>query len=217
VHSAKLLSVNVGTPRPATWAGIGRTSIAKETVSGAVAVSELGLAGDEVSDTKHHGGRDQAVYAFAREDLDWWEEELGQPIANGQFGENLTTVGIDVNAAEVGERWRIGSALFEVASVRIPCNDFKNWMGQSGFEKRAWVKRFTAVGKPGPYLRVVTEGSCRVGDTVDVVHRPGHGITVTSMFRALTTEPDLLPELLKVDGLVSQARSRAEKYLNSPR
>ncbi len=89
-----------------------------------------------MSDTVHHGGPDQAVYAFAREDLDYWAQELGRDIRDGQFGENLTTVGIDVNEAEVGERWRIGTAVFEIASVRIPCNDFKNWMGASGYEMR---------------------------------------------------------------------------------
>ena len=91
-------------------------------------MATLGIEGDQVSDTVHHGGPDQAVYAFAREDLDFWARELGREIRDGQFGENLTTVGIDVNEAEVGERWRIGTAVFEVASVRIPCNDFKNWM-----------------------------------------------------------------------------------------
>ncbi len=217
MQSATLLSVNVGTPRPATWAALGRTSIAKDAILGSVAVSELGLSGDEVSDTKHHGGPDQAVYAFAREDLDWWEGELGQQIAAGQFGENLTTQGLEVNDAEVGERWRIGTVLFEVASARIPCNDFKNWMGQSGYETRAWVKRFTAVGRPGPYLRVLAAGNCQAGDPIEVVHQPGHGVSVTTMFRALTIEPGLLPELLKVDGLVAQARARAERYVNGQR
>ena len=99
-------------------------------------VATLGVEGDQVSDTVHHGGPDQAVYAFAREDLDCWARELGRDIRDGQFGENLTTVGIDVNEAEVGERWRIGTAVFEIASVRIPCNDFKNWMGASGYEDR---------------------------------------------------------------------------------
>ena len=98
--------------------------------------------GDQVGDTKHHGGVDQAVYAFAREDLDWWEGELGREIRDGQFAENLTTRGIDVNEAEVGERWRVGSALLEVAMVRIPCNDFKNWQRLNGYDDRAWVKRF---------------------------------------------------------------------------
>ena len=128
-------------------------------MTGAVRVRRLGLEGDQVGDTEHHGGRDQAVYAFAREDLDWWEVELGREIRNGQFAENLTTRGIDVNEAEVGERWRIGSDLFEVAMVRIPCNDFKNWQRLNGYDDRAWVKRFAEQGRPGPYLRVIEEGS----------------------------------------------------------
>ncbi len=88
---ALLRSVNVGRPREATWAEIGRTSIDKQPVSGPVEVDTLGLAGDQVSDTRHHGGVDQAVYAFAREDLDRWAEVLGEEIRDGQFGENLTT------------------------------------------------------------------------------------------------------------------------------
>jgi MOSC domain-containing protein YiiM len=133
-------------------------------------------------------------------------------VPDGQFGENLTTMGVDVNEAEVGERWRIGSAVFEVASVRIPCNDFKGWMGHSGFDNRGWVKRFTAEGRPGPYLRVVEEGLVQAGDEVAVVHRPGHGVTVTTMFRALTLEPEQLPRLLAVENLVPEARAKAEKY-----
>jgi MOSC domain-containing protein YiiM len=207
-----LRSVNVGQPKDADWAGIGRTSIDKHPVAGPVAVHTLGLDGDQVSDTEHHGGVDQAVYAFAREDLDRWVEALGTEIRDGQFGENLTTVGIDVNEAEVGERWAIGTAEFEVASVRIPCNDFKEWMGLSGHDNAAWVKRFTADGRPGPYLRVTTPGVIAAGDEISVVHRPGHGVTASLMFRALTTERELLPRLLVVDGLPAEARERAEEY-----
>jgi MOSC domain-containing protein YiiM len=112
--SAHVRSVNVGMPRKAVWAEIGRTSIDKRPVTGPVAVARLGLDGDQVSDTRHHGGVDQAVYAFAREDLDFWAGELGRDVRDGQFGENLTTEGIDVNEAEIGERWRIGTAELEV-------------------------------------------------------------------------------------------------------
>ena len=208
-----LRSVNLGTPRPWDWAGIGRTSIEKHQARSPVRATTLGLEGDQVSDTVDHGGVDQAVYAFAREDLDAWTETLGQSIRDGLFGENLTTSGYDVNEAEIGERWQVGSAVLEVASVRIPCNDFKGWMGESGFDNTAWVKRFTAIGRPGPYLRVVQEGVLAAGDPVEVVHRPGHGVTVSTMFRALTTDQDLLPRLLVVDGLVVEARERAEKYV----
>ena len=208
-----LVSVNVGLPRVADWAGIGATAMDKRPVAGPVAVRSRGLDGDQVGDVKHHGGVDQAVYAFAREDLDWWAAELGEEIRDGMFAENLTTRGIDVNEAEVGERWSVGGVLLEVASVRIPCNDFKNWMGLGGFDNRAWVKRFTQVGRPGPYLRVLTEGTLAAGDEIAVVHRPGHGVTVSTMFRALTTEADLLPRLLEVDGLAAEARRAAERYV----
>jgi MOSC domain-containing protein YiiM len=206
-------SVNTGMPRDWEWAGIGYTSIEKFPVSGPVQCGKLGLEGDQVSDVAHHGGVDQAVYAFAREDLDAWVEALGQPIRDGLFGENLTTVGYDVNEAEIGERWRVGSTVLEVASIRIPCNDFKGWLGENGFDNTAWVKRFSEVGRPGPYLRVVEEGVLQAGDRVEVVHRPGHGVTVSTMFRALTTQHELLPQLLLVDGLVEEAREKAERYV----
>ena len=209
----RVISVNLGLPQPQAWADLGRTSIDKRPVEGPVRARTLGLDGDQVSDVKHHGGVDQAVYAFAREDLDWWAAELGAPVRNGQFGENLTTEGIDVNEAEVGEHWAVGTAVVEVASVRIPCNDFKGWMGETGFDTTAWVRRFTAVHRPGPYLRVVQEGTVTAGDELRVVRRPGHGVTVSTMFRALTTHRQLLPELLEVDGLVAEAREAAEGYV----
>lgn len=212
---SQLVSVNVGTPRDAPWAGIGRTSIDKAPAVGPVEVGRLGLAGDEVSDTRFHGGPDQAVYAFAREDLDRWAEELGQEIRDGQFGENLTTRGLDVNEAEVGERWLVGTALLEVASIRTPCNDFKTWMGRCGHDDRAWVKRFALDARPGPYLRVLDPGAVQAGDDIAVLHRPGHGVTVSLMFRALNLEPALLPRLLEVDGLAERPRRKAEQYVAS--
>ena len=212
----RLRSINVGRPQERDWAGIGRTSIDKRPVSGTVAARTLGLDGDQVSDTRHHGGVDQAVYAFAREDLDFWQHELGLEdgaIRDGQFGENLTTEGYDVNEALVGERWAIGSALFEVASVRIPCNDFKNWQRVSGFDDRRWVKRFATVGRPGPYLRVLEEGEIEAGHRLEVVSRPDHDVTVGVMFRALTTRREWLPRLLEVEAVPLEVRQIAERYV----
>lgn len=207
-------TVSVGQPKDEQWAGnLKRTAIVKRPVPGVVSVRTLGLAGDQVADTKNHGGPDKAVYVFAREDLDRWGRELGRPVADGMFGENFTTRGIDVNEALVGERWRVGTALLEVASVRIPCSVFAAWLGLSGFDNERWIRRFTAVGRPGPYLRVLEEGELAAGDEVVVEHRPGHGVTVSTMFRALTTNRELLPELLAVDGLTAQARQKAEAYV----
>jgi MOSC domain-containing protein YiiM len=205
-------SVNVGLPREAAWAGIGRTSIDKAPVLGPVEVHGLGVAGDQVSDTRHHGGPDQAVYAFSREELDWWAEQLGDELRDGEFGENLTTSGIDVDEAEVGERWQVGTVLLEVRSVRTPCNDFKEWMGRGGHDNTAWVRRFAERARPGAYLRVLQPGVLAAGEPIEVVHRPGHGVTASFLFRALTREPALLPRLLDVEGLVEKARDKAERF-----
>ena len=94
---------------------------------------------------RNHGGPDQAVYAYAREDLDL-EAELGRPLENGVFGENLTTEGLDVNGALIGERWRIGpDVILEVSRPRIPCGTFQGWMAQGD-----WIKRFTQVARRAP-------------------------------------------------------------------
>jgi len=209
VPDAHLRSVNVGQPEDGEWAGsLKRSSHRKHSVSGPVLAHRLGLAGDQVTDIENHGGPDMAVYAFAREDLDRWAAELGHEIPDGHFGENLTTYGIDVNEALVGERWRVGEALVEIAKVRIPCQTFKGWMGLTGYDDTAWVKRFTADNRPGPYLRVIEEGMVQAGDPIEVVHRPGHGITVSFMFRALTSERHLAPELLRIEGLAASVHAQ---------
>lgn len=206
VNASFLHSINVGRPRSTTGTRDERTAIRKAAAQGPVLATRLGLTGDQVGNPDVHGGPDMAVYAFAREDLDRWAEQLAREVPDGQFGENITTYGIDVNAALVGERWRIGGAVFEVAKVRIPCTTFQRWMGESGYDSTAWVKRFALDGRPGPYLRVLEEGEIRVDDAIEVVHRPDHGISVSDMFRALTTERHRMPELLAIDGLAESVR-----------
>ena len=147
----KLLSVNVGQPRENPWKAIKLTGIDKRPVDGPVMVTPprakgmgmVGLAGDRVYDVREHGGPDQAVYAYAREDLDFWAAELDRPLPNGVFGENLTTEGLDCNGALIGERWRIGPAVvLEASGPRIPCGTFQGWLAQAG-----WIKRFALAGR----------------------------------------------------------------------
>lgn len=216
----KLLSLNVGRARAVDYTDHpdGVTGIDKRPVEGSVRVAApgpkgsaaSGLTGDTVCDLRHHGGDDQAVYAVAREDLDAWERELGRPLPNGVFGENLTTEGLDVSGALIGERWQIGSeVVLEITSGRIPCRTFQEHLGEKG-----WVRRFTLRGAPGAYLRVIVPGEIRAGDAVRIVHRPAHKVTVAVQFRAVTTQRELLPDLLAAgDALHPEARAAAEKYV----
>jgi MOSC domain-containing protein YiiM len=211
----RLVSVNVGKPRANLWQSVELTGIDKHPVSGSVMVTApetertgaVGLAGDRVFEVDFHGGRDMAVYAYAREDLDFWAAELGTPLRSGVFGENLTTAGIDVSGALIGERWRIGpDVVLEVCQPRIPCRTFQGWLAQEG-----WVKRFTAAVRPGTYLRVIEPGRIQAGDPIAVEHRPGHDVTVAITFRALTTESELLPRLPAVGTLPDEIKDLARK------
>ena len=216
----RLLSVNLGRPKsvPYTDNPQGVTGIDKRPAEGPVRVAApgpkgvagSGLAGDAVCHLRHHGGDDQAVYAVAREDLDDWERELGRTLGNGAFGENLTTTGLDVSGARIGERWRIGpQVVLEVTSGRIPCRTFQEHLGEKG-----WVRRFTAKAATGAYLRVIEPGEIRAGDGIEIVHVPEHEVTARMEFQATTTHRELLPRLLAAgDALHPEARAAARKYL----
>ena len=183
-------SVNVGVAVDVPWGQLKRSGIDKRPVQGPVRLHLMGVGTDEVADVHNHGGAVQAVYAYAREALDEWEQLLGRELSPGQFGENLTTTGIDLNQVHAGERWAIGGALLEVSGVRIPCSVFQGFIGEAH-----WVKRFAQHGVPGPYLRVVEEGDIRAGDEIEIVERRDHEVTIDFLFRALTTERDLLGRL----------------------
>ena len=210
-----LASVNLAAPRANPWKAVPWTGIDKQPQDGPVAVRDpgpkatglgSGLVGDFVGDTAHHGGAEQAVYAFAREDLDAWKERLGRVLPNGFFGENLTTRGLDVNDARIGERWRIGDEVeLVVTGPRIPCSTFRGWVGL-----RDWLKVFTREARPGAYLRVATPGTIVATDAVEVVHRPDHDVSVALAYRAITLERELLPRLLAAgDDLPDELRAAA--------
>jgi MOSC domain-containing protein YiiM len=201
----KVLSVNVGQPRENPWKTMKLTGIDKRPVAGPVMVKKprasgmglVGLAGDRVYDVREHGGPDKAVYAYSREDMDFWAGELDLALPNGVFGENLTTEGMDANGALIGERWRVGPALvLEATGPRVPCGTFQGWLAQAG-----WIKRFALAGRPGAYFRVIEPGEVQVGDEIEIVYRPDHDVTVALTFRALLVDPDLLPRLLVADAL----------------
>lgn len=188
-----VLSVNVAVPHESRWTRARVTGIDKRPVRGPLAVTApgpkgtgaVGLAGDRVYDVKDHGGDDQAVYAYAREDLDAWAHDLGRELVSGMFGENLTTLHVDVTHARIGERWRVGERLvLEVAGPRTPCRTFAGWMGEP-----RWVRRFTEAAMPGAYLRVVEPGEVEADDPIVREHRPAGAQTVADVFRAVMNQP----------------------------
>jgi MOSC domain-containing protein YiiM len=210
VSAGRLLAVCVSGPDllPLPDRRPNRSGIDKKPVAGRVAVRELGLDGDVQVNRRYHGGEGQAVYAYAQEDADWWSAELDRELPPGRFGENLRTAGLDLTGALLGERWQVGTALLEVTAPRIPCANFARF-----WDVPQLVKRFTAHGASGAYLRVLRTGEVGAGDEVAVVHRPDHGVTTGDAFRALTTRRARLPELAPALGFLpvrDQARIAAK-------
>ncbi|MBO0676134.1 MOSC domain-containing protein [Mycolicibacterium sp. S2-37] len=212
-----VLTVNVARPRPNPAKNSVITGIVKVPTDDAVTVrapgplrggSGSGLEPDVIGNRRLHGGDDQAVYAYAREDLDRWQSRLDRTLDNGNFGENFTTSGIDVTHAVVGERWHVGDdgLVLEVTSPRTPCKTFVAWL-----EVPNLIKTFTDVAEPGAYLRVIRPGTVRAGDRIVVADRPDHGVTVQTVFRAILREPQLLDQLRDIDALPADIRRKAQR------
>lgn len=197
---ASVVSVNIGHPEPNPYKPADTTGIGKVPQTSPVEVRApgpkhgglgSGLVGDHIGDKHHHGGDDQAVYAFQLEDLQRWAGRLGRELPPGSFGENLTTSGIDLNTSRLGERWRVGNEVeLQVSCPRIPCATFRGWMQEPG-----WLRTFTLDARSGAYLRVVKPGRIAAGDPVEVLAVPDHDVTIELAFLALTTEPALLSRL----------------------
>ncbi|MEU4774810.1 MOSC domain-containing protein [Micromonospora sp. NPDC023644] len=211
--TGRLASVNIGVVTEAEWAGdaSGRSGIDKRPVDGPVLLRADGVAGDFIGERAHHGGPEQAVYAYAEEDASWWAGEIGRGIRPGGFGENLTTYAVDVTGAVIGEQWAVGSALLQVTKPRTPCTTFAGFWGVPDL-----IRRFTVRATPGAYLRVLREGEVGAGDPVEVVDRPAHGVTIGEVFRALSLEPELLPRLLDAPDLPEGVREKARRRLAGP-
>jgi MOSC domain-containing protein YiiM len=196
-------AVNVGLPRAVAVNGREvLTAIWKSPVQGRVPLRGVNLRGDDQADREVHGGPDKAVYAYAAEDTERWEAELGEALGPGAFGENLTTRGIAVSGAVIGERWAVGSTLLEVAQPRLPCFKLGLRMGDPRFPKR-----FAAAGMPGAYLRVLREGDIGAADAIRVLSRPEHAVTSALVSRAILREPQLLARALQATELPAELRA----------
>jgi MOSC domain-containing protein YiiM len=204
---ARILSVNVGGVRQFDYHGRpAQSAIWKSAVSGRVAARGVNLSGDRQADLGAHGGFDKAAYAYSVEDHRWWEGEIGRPLTYGEFGENLTTQGIEPNDALVGERWQIGSAVFEVSEPRIPC-----WRLGVRMNDETFPRRFSKALRPGTYLRIVVEGEVGAGDEIRVMEKPDHDLTVRDVFRIYTRDRGEVSRLLAIPQLSESWRRWAER------
>lgn len=180
----RVISINVGAVREVEWEGRRvTTGIWKHPVTGRVALRGVNFAGDDQADRRVHGGPDKAIYAYSREDYDYWHRREAMATSSGLFGENLTVEGLDLSAALIGERWHVGSAILEVAQPRLPCYKLGIRVGDARF-----LKKFLAAGRTGAYLRIVQEGDVGAGDVIEIASQPVHGITLRLMVDALADD-----------------------------
>jgi MOSC domain-containing protein YiiM len=192
VQAGAVVSVNLAVVRtdPFTRVKSGRSGIDKRPASGPVRLEVDGAVGDTICDTANHGGPEQAVYAYAVDDLDFWANELQRPLEPGNVGENLTLRGVDCSRAVVGERWRVGHAVLRVTGPRTPCRVFAGFLDVPDL-----IKRFFAAGRPGAYLAVEQPAAVSAGDAVTVLDRPSHGVTVADLLAATGGRRELLPHI----------------------
>jgi MOSC domain-containing protein YiiM len=211
MSAATIVSVNVGRPRAFQHNGRSATSsIWKSPVDRRVAVRGVNVEGDDQADREVHGGPDKAVYAYALEDVRFWERELGRALELAAVGENLTTEHIDVTGAVVGARWAIGSAEFEVSEPRAPC-----WKLAHKMDDPTFIRRFTKAGRPGAYLRIVREGEIGAGDEIRILSTPAHRMTVGDVFRIYSRDRDEVAKLVAIPELSQSWRSWAERKLRA--
>ena len=207
----KVLSVNVGRPREFDYHGrSAKSAIWKSPVGGRVAARGVNLDGDDQADRKAHGGPHKALYAYATEDSRWWEQQLGRSISFGEFGENLTLEGVDVNGARIGERWQVGTTLLEVSEPRIPC-----WRLGVRMNDDHFPARFTEAMRPGTYLRIIAEGEVGADDEVTRASLPEHDLSVRDVFRIYTRDRNEVERLLAVHQLSERWHSWAARLLHS--
>ncbi|MFZ6004216.1 MAG: MOSC domain-containing protein [Actinomycetota bacterium] len=204
VTPAVVRSVNVGRPRHLEWRGRQvTTAIWKEPVSGAIHVKGVNLEGDDQADRRVHGGADKAVYAYAAEDYHWWSTQLGR-LGPGTFGENLTTVGLDLAASLIGDRWHVGSAILEVSQPRTPCFKLGIRMADDAFPAK-----FAAAGRTGAYLRIVQAGLIEAGDQIRLERATPPLVSIGALARGELTAGQLA--MLSTDDRVPEVWRRAAK------
>ena len=208
----KLRSVNIAADlhRGEPWTGTeGHTGIDKRPVQHRVRVFDHHVDGDRVIDRKHHGGEYKAVYAYAQEDAQWWEQQIGRPLSPGAFGENLTTEALRISDAVIGEQWRIGTVVLQVTEPRIACRVFAGF-----WDRPNLIKEFSDAGRSGTYLKIVVEGELAAGDAIEIIHRPHHDVTVGMLNAARLNDAPVSAAWLESPDLPPKWRDWIEKKLS---
>src|SRR5947207_12759202 len=212
---ARLLSVNVGLPRDIEWKGrTVHTGIWKDPVAGRCRVGRTNLDGDGQGDREGHGGEQRAVFVYQIESYRYWQERLGRTdFIHGQFGENFTVEGLPDDAVCIGDRYRIGGAVFEVTQPRVTCYRLGIRMNEPRMPAL-----LTSSGRPGFYFRVLQEGDVGAGDEVVKVGEANERMTVREI-NALRYSPnparDRLEGALRIEALSPGWRASFEALLQS--
>lgn len=209
----KLISVNVGLPRDVIWKDrTVTTGIFKKPVEGPVSLRKLNLDGDRQADLSVHGGQDKAVYAYPSEHYAYWRDLLpGTELRWGMFGENFTTEGLLEDRINIGDRFRIGSALVMVTQPRMPCYKLGVKFGRDDV-----VKLFLKSGRPGFYFSVLEEGEVTAGNSIELVARDHNDITVGDIARLYVSEKEnteLMRRAVAVEALPTSWRKFFSKRL----
>jgi ferredoxin-NADP reductase/MOSC domain-containing protein YiiM len=212
---ARLLSVNVGLPRDVEWNGrVVHTGIWKEPVRGRCRVGRLNLEGDGQGDLAGHGGEQRAVFVYQIESYGHWQEQLKRTdFVHGQFGENFTVEGLSDDEVCIGDRFQIGSAVFEVTQPRVTCYRVGIRMNEPRMPAL-----LTASGRPGFYFRVLQEGAVGAGDDIVKVGEAEERMTVAEINAFLYLPDharDRLERALRIEALSHGWRSSFEALLRS--
>lgn len=183
--NATILEVCVGQPSDIIVNGQAeRSGIFKSPINGPVALSLTNLAGDGQANLKYHGGREKSVYVYSADYYPDWQRVLGKDkLEPSQFGQNLTVDGYPDDAVHIGDRFRVGTALLEVAQPRIPCAKLAARVGREGF-----TNEFLMAGRLGYYLYTLETGEVQAGDSMERVQTAAHGVTVKKLCESVFTD-----------------------------
>lgn len=202
----RVISVNVGQPKEVAWKGRKvTTGIFKEPVEGRIAVGRLNIEGDRQADLTVHGGPEMAIYAYPAEYYHFWREQFPEMnLPWGMFGENLTIEGLLDETVHIGDRFQVGSAHVVVTQPRVPCYKLGLKFGRDDI-----LKRFLQSGLTGFYFAVRKEGNVAAGDSITLLQRDDHQVSVadiTRLYREEKYNADLLQKVVDVEVLPERWR-----------